>query len=101
MPYIKKQQREHFDSSIEHLSMLARNWGSKDSEPNEGDLNYIITRLLALAYNMAEDPRYHKINAIVGILECIKLEFYRRSAAGYEDIKAVENGDVLEYKRSK
>ena len=30
----------------------------------------------------------------MGVLECCKLEFYRRVAAPYEDIKIEENGDV-------
>jgi hypothetical protein len=31
---------------------------------------------------------------VVGVLECAKLEIYRRIAAPYEDKKIVENGDV-------
>jgi len=34
------------------------------------------------------------INAIIGALECAKLELYRRVAAPYEDDKIAENGDV-------
>jgi len=30
----------------------------------------------------------------VGVLECAKLELYRRIAAPYEDEKIVETGDV-------
>lgn len=32
---------------------------------------------------------------ILGVLECVKLELYRRVAAPYEDRKIEENGDVF------
>jgi hypothetical protein len=31
---------------------------------------------------------------LIGMLECAKLELYRRSVANYEDEKILENGDV-------
>jgi hypothetical protein len=37
---------------------------------------------------------YSIINDIVGVLECAKMEFYRRVAVPYEDKKRTENGDV-------
>jgi hypothetical protein len=37
---------------------------------------------------------YAEINEVVGVLECCKLELYRRLAAPYEDTKIKENGDV-------
>jgi hypothetical protein len=40
---------------------------------------------------------YTNINAVIGVLECVKLELYRRLAASYEDKKVVENGDIPEY----
>ena len=33
---------------------------------------------------------------MVGVLECAKLELYRRMAAPYEDEKIEDNGDVYE-----
>ena len=38
--------------------------------------------------------RYTHVNEAVGVLECAKLELYRRVAAPYEDEKIAENGDV-------
>lgn len=78
MPYISKHVREQFDLP---------------TPATEGDLNYCITQL-ALNYIGGRDPSYARINAIIGALECAKLEFYRRYAAKYEDIKITENGDV-------
>ncbi len=40
--------------------------------------------------------RYSKINSLIGVLECAKLELYRRVAAPYENDKIDENGDVYQ-----
>jgi len=56
----------------------------------DGNLNYLITRILKEAYPL----RYFNINRAVGVLECCKLEYYRRVAAPYEDTKITQNGDV-------
>ena len=57
-----------------------------------GELNYAITRLI-LDY-LGESPKYADYNAVVGVLECVKLELYRRKIVPYEDGKMQENGDV-------
>ena len=49
-----------------------------------------MTKVLKGVYPL----RYFYLNRAMGVLECIKQEFYRRVAAPYEDIKIVENGDV-------
>jgi len=56
----------------------------------DGNLNYLITRILKEAYPL----RYFNINRAIGVLECCKLEYYRRVAAPYEDTKITQNGDV-------
>jgi hypothetical protein len=38
--------------------------------------------------------RYAHLNEAIGVLECAKLELYRRVAAPYEDEKITESGDV-------
>jgi hypothetical protein len=53
-------------------------------------LNYIVTKILKEVYPL----RYYHINKAIGVLECIKQEFYRCIAAPYEDLKKMENGDV-------
>jgi hypothetical protein len=40
--------------------------------------------------------RYAHLNEAVGVLECAKLELYRRIAAPYEDDKRSETGDVYD-----
>ena len=58
-----------------------------------GELNYIVTRLID-AYLMVNGLSYTQINAVIGVLECAKMELYRRIAAPYEDKKSRESGDV-------
>lgn len=64
---------------------------------SSGELNYRITneinRFLSIYPNGLS---YSGINTAIGVLECAKLELYRRVAAPYEDKKCVENGDVYD-----
>jgi hypothetical protein len=82
MPYIDQLRREML-ANIAH------------SPETIGELNYTITKLLT---NYATKNYHHfgytQMNELVGVLECAKLEFYRRVAAPYEDKKITENGDV-------
>ncbi|MAF24397.1 hypothetical protein CL634_02265 [bacterium] len=78
MPYIKQGMREKL---IDY-----------PHPQTSGELNYMITNLII---KYAKDhPGYSGINDVVGALEGAKLEFYRRYAAPYEDLKIAENGDV-------
>ena len=43
---------------------------------------------------MFPDARYTDYNEIIGFLECCKLEYYRKKAGPYEDVKEQENGPV-------
>jgi len=93
MPYIKQEKREPFDPIIDQLIVELVNAESDDELNNmEGNLNYIITRLLKRVYS---SPSYSEINDAMGMLESCKLEYYRKVAAPYEDQKEFENGTVL------
>ena len=59
-----------------------------------GELNFMIT-MLCDNYIMSHGKTYGVLNAVIGALECSKLELYRRVAAPYEDKKMSENGDVF------
>lgn len=86
MPYIKPERR---DWPAEIASEIGDYFHNGDSV-SMGDLNFLITEIL-----LATAPKnYSDFNAIVGMLECCKLEFYRRAVAEYEDEKIKENGDV-------
>jgi ribosomal protein S3AE len=87
LPYIKSENRKKYEKIIRELVSVLK---SLPPEEVDGDLNYVVTRLLKEIYPL----RYYHINKAVGVLECIKLEFYRRVAAPYEDSKIKESGDV-------
>ena len=78
MPYIEPGDRE---------SVLA------DGALTPGELNYVITKMCD-EYIDRHGMSYTRINDVIGVLECAKLEIYRRLAAPYEDKKIRENGDV-------
>lgn len=61
---------------------------------NTGELNYKITKLINDYITRQGGVKYQLINDVVGVLECAKLELYRRIAAPYEDKKKQENGEV-------
>jgi hypothetical protein len=76
MPYIDRDKRDDVISA-----------------ENPGELNYLITLLVA-DYIKRKGKNYATLNEVVGVLECAKLELYRRVAAPYEDQKCEDNGDV-------
>jgi hypothetical protein len=60
-----------------------------------GELNYAITKVIDdFLYDHKQHPRYDDFNTAIGVLECAKLELYRRRVALYEDGKLLENGEV-------
>ena len=87
MPYIAPERRPLYDDAIAALA------AKLDSDTPGGDLNYIITRLLA-HWIRRRGLSYAVLAEAVGVLETAKLELYRRIAGPYEDRKIEENGDV-------
>ena len=96
MPYIKKEKREIVNTQLGYL-IDAVVEASEDKNVLPGVLNYCITVLIKSAYkNTTPGSKlsYADHNAVIGVLECAKQEFYRRNTSPYEDEKVVENGDV-------
>lgn len=87
MPYIKKQEREKWGSIIEDVVGKLKNISD---DKIDGELNYLITSILKKTYS----PKYFNYNRAIGLIECIKQEFYRKVIADYEDEKEKENGVV-------
>lgn len=58
-----------------------------------GELNYAVTRLCE-RYRAEKGDSYGTFNDIIGALTCASLEYYRRVAGDYEDLKRETNGDV-------
>lgn len=87
MPYIKREDRANYNGYIKDITNII----NKIYNVNKyGQLNYIITKIL-----LSTNPkRYRDYNALIGVLECVKLELYRRQISIYEDRKIEENGDV-------
>lgn len=83
MPYIKKDRRTllTFHPYEAHTA---------------GELNFVITNLCLdfLGLDYRKKGGYPKLNEVIGVLECVKQEMYRRAVAPYEDIKIAENGDL-------
>ena len=91
MPYITKEQREQLDPSIELLFAELDYMG--DSKNLAGLMNYSISALISKLLD-TKGLNYHNINELIGMLDCAKLELYRRVASPYEDEKIKSNGDV-------
>jgi hypothetical protein len=80
MPYITQNAREIIDKDLA-------------SPRTVGELNYKITRLVDGFISQA-GLSYTTVNNVVGVLECAKLELYRRVAVPYEEKKRSESGEV-------
>lgn len=87
MPYILPVERSQYDDWIDNLAdtlnLLAK-------EMKAGNLNYIVSTLI----DKMRAKRYNDMNSIIGALECVKLEYYRRIVVPHENKKIKENGDV-------
>jgi len=84
VPYVLPEDRKWLDAILKDF------FGEFDLEA--GQLNYLISRMLA--DQILAQECYARFNELVGMLECAKLEFYRRVIAPYEDAKIIKNGDV-------
>lgn len=83
MPYIRQDLRRELDPSLECGDMVP-------DEP--GELAYYITRVIQ--DYLPSEPRYPDYASVLGVLETVKQEFYRRVVVPYEDNKRADNGDV-------
>jgi len=84
VPYIAPEKRQKFEIEMSEFP----------STP--GELNYVITEIILgyIVVNKRGDISYTTMNEIIGVLECIKQELYRRVLAPYENEKIVLNGDL-------
>lgn len=81
MPYVPKMHR---------INLEPRSFRDPESE---GELDFQITRL-AQKYLDTTEKRFADYARVIGVLESVKLELYRRVIAPYEDTKAAQHGDV-------
>ena len=92
MPYIPKDERTELDELAGALVTILRNGNFR------GKLNYFISSI-AEGLIQANGVSYSFLNDFIGVLECVKLELYRRVATPYEEDKRQENGDVYVNKK--
>jgi len=82
MPYIPEDERAELDGACNFVN----------SNTSPGELNYVITMMLQRY--VGHQHGYTFYNEVIGVLECVKQEFYRRLVVPYEEKKKEENGDV-------
>jgi predicted transposase YdaD len=85
MPYIPCPERQ---ALLEYSQTLSQQLTTP------GKLNFIITTLVLQYIEDKKQTNYTILNEVVGVLECVKLELYRRAVSPYEDQKIKEFGDV-------
>ena len=79
MPYIEQEHRARLHNIVADLADALTG-----DEIHDGEVNFCITKLLDMLYN--RPPSYRVLERAIGVLECVKLELYRRVIAPYEDV---------------
>ncbi|MDZ4786813.1 MAG: hypothetical protein SGJ02_12135 [bacterium] len=88
MPYIKRESRKQYQNSVSEIARLV----PLDAMERPGHMNYIVSLLIEKVYG--KNMRYAQHNEVVGVLNCIQQEFYRRKTVPYEDQKIESEGDL-------
>ena len=88
MPYIRTGERRQYQQALDELARLI----PEDRQQRPGHMNYVISMLIQKTYGSR--LRYADHNEVLGVLQGVSLEFYRRHTAPYEDVKIVEEGDL-------
>lgn len=94
MPYITQSNRDRLDAAVAELTSALQQIAAADDHPTSyvGAVNYAITKTILGAFPDREN--YGSINAAVGVLTCVREEYYRRVAAPYENQKTFDADDV-------
>jgi hypothetical protein len=101
MPYITQDSRKIIDEKLESILKYFNRAG--DIVTYDGEMNYVITKLLLSFYGnkgvLGKDNRgYQAYNRAMGVIGCVQQEFYRRVIVPYETQKIQDNGDVFNVK---
>jgi hypothetical protein len=92
MPYIREDKRKQIESELDQL--IIKFLETQDDGGTAGRLNYVISSMIGAILKNDRLLSYTRLNELIGVLECAKMELYRRVAAPYEDDKSRLNGDV-------
>jgi hypothetical protein len=88
MPYIPQDGRDRYSDSIDDI---ANKLSCHESDEWMGEAAYVITQIILQTPIQESWRNWAKV---IGTLESVKMELYRRWVAPYED-KAIErNGDL-------
>lgn len=90
MPYIDRKDRKQYQDILNALAEKI----PQDRMLRPGHMNYIVSLLIEKVYG--SKMRYADHNEVVGVLNCIALEFYRRKTSPYEDQKIADEGDLTD-----
>lgn len=90
MPYIDKARRADIDPLLTSVLEAVQHM-------TDGEMNYVLTKLVMAHTTHGGEiaPRYADYEAAIGLVECVKLELYRKAVAIYEDAQAKKNGEVF------
>ena len=72
-----------------------------DNHTHPGELNYKLAALVDKYLAEKGGPSYRNYNDVIGVLECLKLEIYRRFVGPYEGQKLIDNGEVFFHSSSR
>ena len=101
MPYIPQEdERPRLDPIIRQLTEAIQSIvGEKGLDLREADgrLNYTICELLMKTLRIDSNPRYTRINTLLGVLSGVENEIYDRVVRPYEDLAIKENGDISSF----
>ena len=92
MPYIREDKRKQIESELDQL--VIKFLETQDDGGTAGRLNYVISSMIGAILKNDRLLSYARINELIGVLDCAKMELYRRVATPYEDDKSRLNGDV-------
>lgn len=88
MPYIPQDRR----TWLRYNGLDPKNNAAYFSTETPGELNYYISGLIWELFD--RNPSYTRANDLLGVLDAVAREFYRRKVVPYENKKMKEHGDV-------
>ena len=95
MLYISEEKRKTLDNEIEKVREALVDFQFDDEETNiEACIQYIIMRLLSMIYGNKEGTTDANIIDVLGILEGVKLEFFRKAAVPHNDQQEFDHGEI-------
>jgi hypothetical protein len=85
MPYITRHRRQAIRGILTRIL----------SNMPIGEFTYLVFKIILKM--LKNNESYQRYTEILGALESMKLELYRRKMAHYEDTKMIVNGDLDDF----